>query len=171
MKLAYSFKFSSCQIWTICAQMKSFLTLRLCVYISGSQKLGYSCRLRHFDQIFVTLGLYFYLTHLTQKCKDNETQAVKSQNHCIYIVQNVHCICTLLFVHVIILTFVYQTIRVLRVLLWLKTFPGNTTKFINSSTIIKISTKGVQQLGWQIVLIIRVIYTYEYMPSHITCTA
>ena len=31
LKLVYSFKFSSCQIWTMCAQVKSFLTLRLWV--------------------------------------------------------------------------------------------------------------------------------------------
>ena len=32
LKLVYSFKFSSFQIWTMCAQVKSFLTLRLCLF-------------------------------------------------------------------------------------------------------------------------------------------
>ena len=56
---------------------------------------------------FVALCLYFYLTLLTQRCKGNDTQPDKSQNHCTYSVQNVHCKCTstLLFVHVMILTF------------------------------------------------------------------
>ena len=65
----------------------------------------YSCHLWHFDQKIVALCLYFYLALLTQRCKGNDTQAGKSQNHCTYIVQNVHCTCTLLFVHLMILTF------------------------------------------------------------------
>ena len=48
------------------------------------------------------------MTLLTQRYKGNDTQEDKSQNHCTYIVQNVHCTCTLLFVHVMI------TIRVLK---------------------------------------------------------
>ena len=71
-------------------------------------KLWYSCHLWYFDQKIVALFLYFYLTLLTQRCKGNDTQADKSQNHCTYIVQNVHCICTLLFVPVMILTFVIK---------------------------------------------------------------
>ena len=35
------------------------------------------------------LCLYIYVTLLTQRCKGNDTQADKSQNHCTYIVQNV----------------------------------------------------------------------------------
>ena len=41
-------------------------------------KLGYSCHLWHFDQKIVTLCLYFYVTLLTQKCKENDTQTDKS---------------------------------------------------------------------------------------------
>ena len=44
--------------------------------------LGYSCHLWHFDQIFLTLCLYFYVTLLTQWCKGNDTQADKIQNNC-----------------------------------------------------------------------------------------
>ena len=76
-----------------------------CIYCTAVVlKLWYSCHLWHFDQKIVALCLYFYLTLLTQRCKGNDTQADKSQNHCTYIVQNVHCTCTLLFVHVMILT-------------------------------------------------------------------
>ena len=51
LKLVYSFKFSSCQIWTMCAQVKSFLTLRLWPYgiLKAHQNAEkspiYSCRL------------------------------------------------------------------------------------------------------------------------------
>ena len=74
-------------------------------------KLGYSCHSWHFDEKIVTLCHYIYVTLLTQRYKENDTQADKSQNYCTYIVQNVHftctSTCTLLFVHVMILTFIF----------------------------------------------------------------
>ena len=36
--------------------------------------LWYSCHLWHFDQKFLTLRLYFYVTLSTQGCKENDTQ-------------------------------------------------------------------------------------------------
>ena len=92
------------------------------VYSPVVLKLGYSCHLWHFDQKIVTLCLYFYVTLLTQRCKERwHPGGQKSES------LHIHCTeCTstlyeymyiyniLLFVHVMILTFVHQTICVLR---------------------------------------------------------
>ena len=50
-------------------------SFRFCLNCPVVLKLWYSCLLWHFDQNIVTLCLNFYVTLLTPRCKENDTQA------------------------------------------------------------------------------------------------
>ena len=84
LKLVYSFMFSSCQIWTMCAQVKSFLTLRLWLQYCTTVQHIHTRVLRHNERRVLTEGplLRAEITISEMHILSSSTTHIRTHSYC-----------------------------------------------------------------------------------------